>query len=190
MIFAVFYVLLATNRRYFARSPVDGFVQNLAPRLDSWSVIILGNLRRVNSVWAKLCPFPSTTAVAVKSGWCYCAALWPLHIMWLSFEKVNWSMLDKVLWIKVTTKVTTHTVSTSMYSLTFRVCVRTPPQYGQNGMANAAGASILSRVRGIFAGLRSACGVRWAWRITAGLCHAFLMLPLQHSPCTDCKSAQ
>jgi len=21
--------------------------------------------------------------------------------------------------------------------------------------------------------MRSACGVRWAWRITAGLCHAF-----------------
>jgi len=35
LVFAVFYVLLATNRRYFTRSPVDGFVQNLAPRLDS-----------------------------------------------------------------------------------------------------------------------------------------------------------
>jgi len=34
------------------------------------------------------------------------------------------------------------------------------------------------RRRGEFAGMRSvrvrhACGVRWAWRITAGLCHAF-----------------
>jgi len=34
------------------------------------------------------------------------------------------------------------------------------------------------RRRGVFAGMRSvrvrhACGVRWAWRITAGLCHAF-----------------
>ena len=48
--------------------------------------------------------------------------------------------------------------------------------------------------RGVFAGMRSAwhsaCGVRWAWRITAGLCHAFLVLPLQRNPCTDCKSAQ
>jgi len=35
-------------------------------------------------------------------------------------------------------------------------------------------------VRGISAGMCSACGrcgVRWGWRITAGLCHAFLVLP-------------
>jgi len=65
-----------------------------------------------------------------------------------------------------------------MYSLTFRIRVTAPPQYGRNGTAHAAGASILSPARGVFAGLRivrvrHACGVRWAWRITAGLCHAF-----------------
>ena len=65
-----------------------------------------------------------------------------------------------------------------MYSLTFRVRVTTPPQYGRNGTAHAAGASMLSPARGVFAGMRSvrvrhACGVRWAWRFTAWLCHAF-----------------
>jgi len=39
-----------------------------------------------------------------------------------------------------------------------------------------AGASISSLARGVFAGLRSECGVRWAWRATAGLCHAFLVV--------------
>jgi len=43
-----------------------------------------------------------------------------------------------------------------MYSLTFRVRVTTPPQYGRNGTAHAAGASILSLARGVFAGMRSA----------------------------------
>jgi len=65
-----------------------------------------------------------------------------------------------------------------MYSLTFRVRVTTVPQYGRNGTAHAAGASILLPARGVFAGRRSvrvwhACCVRWAWWITAGLCHAF-----------------
>jgi len=65
-----------------------------------------------------------------------------------------------------------------MYSLAFRVRVTTPPQYGRNGTAHTAGGSILSPARGVFAGMRSvrvrhACGVRWAWRITAVLCHAF-----------------
>jgi len=68
-----------------------------------------------------------------------------------------------------------------MYSLTFRVRVTTPPQYGWNGTAHAAGASMLALARGIFAGMRSvwhsACGMQWAWWITAGLCHAFLVLP-------------
>jgi len=63
-----------------------------------------------------------------------------------------------------------------MYSLTFRVHVTTPSQYGRNGMAHAAGASILSQAEGVFAGMHSAwhcVGVWWAWRMTAGLCHAF-----------------
>jgi len=34
-----------------------------------------------------------------------------------------------------------------------------------DNVAHAAGASILSLARGVFAGMRSACGVRWAWRI-------------------------
>jgi len=46
-----------------------------------------------------------------------------------------------------------------------------------DNVAHAAGASILLLVRGVFAGMRSACGVRWAWRITTGLCHVFLVLP-------------
>ena len=58
---------------------------------------------------------------------------------------------------------TRHRASTSMYSLTFRVRVTTPPQYGRNGTAPAAGASMLSPARGVFAGMRSvrvrhACG--------------------------------
>jgi len=63
-----------------------------------------------------------------------------------------------------------------MYLLTFRVRVTTPPQYGRNGMVHAAGASMLLPARGVFASMRSvqhACSVWWAWRITAGLCHAF-----------------
>jgi len=36
-----------------------------------------------------------------------------------------------------------------MYSLTFRVRVTTPPQYGRNGTAYAAGASMLSPARGV-----------------------------------------
>ena len=52
------------------------------------------------------------------------------------------------------------------------------PQYAGNGTAHAAGASILSPAMGVFAGMRNvhvrhACSVRWAWRITAGLCHTF-----------------
>jgi len=61
------------------------------------------------------------------------------------------------------TKSTWHRASTSTYSLTFRVRVTTPPQYGRNGTAHAAGASILSPEKGVFAGMRSvrvrhACG--------------------------------
>jgi len=53
------------------------------------------------------------------------------------------------------TNITRHRASTSVYSLTFRVLVTTPPQYGWNGTAHAAGASILSRARGVFASMRS-----------------------------------
>ena len=49
-----------------------------------------------------------------------------------------------------------HRASTSMYSLIFRVRVTTPPHYGRNGTAHAAGASILSLARGVFASIRSA----------------------------------
>jgi len=50
-----------------------------------------------------------------------------------------------------------------MYSLTFRVRVTTTPQYGGNGTAHAhaAGASMLSPAKGVFAGsvrVRHACG--------------------------------
>jgi len=73
---------------------------------------------------------------------------------------------------------TRHRVSTSMYSLTLRVRVTTPPQYGRSEMAHAAGVSILSPAREVLVSMRSvcvrhACGMWWAWRITTGLCHAF-----------------
>jgi len=65
--------------------------------------------------------------------------------------------------------------NTSMYSLTFRVRVTTPPAVWTkwNGVVadnvtHAARASILSLVRGVFAGMCSVCGVRWAWRIPMG----------------------
>jgi len=50
----------------------------------------------------------------------------------------------------------------------------------QTGTAHAVGASVLSLARVVFAGIRSArhCvrrAVGLAWRITAGLCHAFLV---------------
>ena len=69
--------------------------------------------------------------------------------------------------------LTGHRASTSiMYSLTFRARVTTPQQYGQNGTAHAAGASMLSPARGVFAGMRTvrgrcACSVQWAWRINS-----------------------
>jgi len=44
-----------------------------------------------------------------------------------------------------------------------------------DNVAQVANASSPLLVKGAFAGLRSACGVRWAWRATAGLCHAFLV---------------
>jgi len=50
---------------------------------------------------------------------------------------------------------TRHRASTSIYSLTLRVRGTTPPHYGRNGTAHAAGASILSPARGVFAGMRS-----------------------------------
>ena len=62
-------------------------------------------------------------------------------------------------------QATRHRASTSMYSLTFRVRVKTPPAVWTkwNGLvadnvAHAAGASILSPARGVFAGMRSVCG--------------------------------
>jgi len=68
--------------------------------------------------------------------------------------------------------------STSMYSLTFRVRVATPAQYGRNGTASLQITSHTQQARRFYrwcmrACVRSACGVRLAWRITAGLCHTF-----------------
>ena len=51
---------------------------------------------------------------------------------------------------------TRHRASTGMFWLTFRVRVTTAPQYGRNGTASAAGVSMLSLARGVFAGMRSA----------------------------------
>jgi len=63
-----------------------------------------------------------------------------------------------------------------MYSLTFRVRVTKLPQYGRNGTAHAAGASILSPARGVFAGMCSAwhCVRRMVgYMLVLALCHAF-----------------
>jgi len=57
--------------------------------------------------------------------------------------------------ISAVTEITRHTASTGMYSLTFRARTTTPPQYGRNGTAHAAGAPMLSPARGVFDGMRS-----------------------------------
>jgi len=83
-----------------------------------------------------------------------------------------------------------------MYSLTFCIHVITPLQYGRNGTALLQITSRVQQARQFYhwRGESSpACIVRaawWAWRITAGLCHAFLRLPQQRNPCTNCKYAQ
>jgi len=74
-----------------------------------------------------------------------------------------------------------------MYSLTFRICVITPLQYGQNRTAHTAGALVFvvgewsqsspaCVVRG------TACGVRWAWWITAGLSTHFHNVAIATQP--------
>jgi len=55
-----------------------------------------------------------------------------------------------------------------------------------DNVAQAANATSRSLVRGVFAGLRSACGVRWAWPATAGLCHAFLHRVSKNAPLLAC----
>ena len=76
-------------------------------------------------------------------------------------------------------KKTRHRASTSMYSLTFRVRVATPAHCGRNGTASLQITSHTQQARRFYRWcVRSAYGVRWAWRITAGLCHAF---PCCHS---------
>ena len=79
-----------------------------------------------------------------------------------------------IMYINLTSTETRHRASTCMYLLTFRVCVTTPPQYGQNGTVHEVRRFYHWQGESVFAGMRSAwhC-VRWVWRITAGLCHAF-----------------
>jgi len=67
----------------------------------------------------------------------------------------------------MTTKLTRHRASTSMYSLTFRVHVGTPAQYGRNGTASLQITSQTPNLHVYFiagacvrACVRSACGVR------------------------------
>jgi len=90
----------------------------------------------------------------------------------------------RALWRAVKTQLGIERVqacraSTSMYSLTFRVCVATPTQYGRNGTASLQITSHTQQARRFYRWcvracvVRAACGVRRAWRITAGLCHAF-----------------
>ena len=84
-------------------------------------------------------------------------------------EYSNWASIDVTAaqpssWLQWVTYLTRHRASTSMYSLTFRVHVATPVQYGRNGtaslvvadnVAHAAGASILSLARACV--VRAAC---------------------------------
>jgi len=63
-----------------------------------------------------------------------------------------------------------------MYWQTFRVRVTTPPQYERNGTAHAAGSSILSPTRGVFAGMRSV-RVRHACAGPGGLPSISIVLP-------------
>ena len=69
---------------------------------------------------------------------------------------------------------TRHRASTSTYSLTFRVRVKHPRSMNEMERSMQQARQCYRR-RGetVFASMRSACGVQGAWRITAGLCHAF-----------------
>ena len=63
------------------------------------------------------------------------------------------------------TNLNRHRASTSMYSLTFRVRVATPAQYGRNGTASLQITSHTQQARRFYhwcvpACVRSACGVR------------------------------
>jgi len=71
-------------------------------------------------------------------------------------EKLGPTTTQPTAQYKVSRTITTrHRASTSMYSLTFRVRVATPAQYGRNGTASL---QIKSHTQE--ACVRSACGVR------------------------------
>ena len=119
-----------------------------------------------------------------------CVTVCHIHALCRNVENLENLSANKKLLIKTKTR---HRASTSMYSLTFRVRVTTPPQHGRNGKAHTAGASILSLAMGVFAVMRSAwhcvrravglADYRWA------LLRIF-SVAIQRNPCTDCKSAQ
>jgi len=87
---------------------------------------------------------------------------------------------------------TRHRVSTSMYSLTFRIRVATPAQYGRNGTASLQITSHTQQAGRFYRWCVRACVVRalgladYRWALP----HISIMLPWQRIPCTDCKSAQ
>jgi len=65
-----------------------------------------------------------------------------------------------------TCELTRHRASTSMYSLTFRNRITTPPQYGRNGTVHAAGASILSLAYVVcVCGMRAVGLVDYRWAL-------------------------
>ena len=82
------------------------------------------------------------------------SAMWPHHHMPCNHIIIGLAQIVTSGWGQQQTR---HRASTTTYSLTFRVRVTTPSQYGRNGTAHAAGASILSPARGVFAGMRSVC---------------------------------
>jgi len=77
-----------------------------------------------------------------------------------------------------------------MYSLTLCVRVTTPPQYGRNGMAHAAAASILSQTKRVFASMRLwlACGGPGG--LPLGSATHFHTGAIATQPVHHCKSAQ
>jgi len=104
---------------------------------------------------------------------CWVSAwFWPLHVCLCLLASLV--VTDRCVFVNLQVQqcsplvlitITRHRASTSMYSLTFCARVTTPPQYGQNGTAHAAGASMLSPVRGSLpacvacvCGMRAACG--------------------------------
>jgi len=98
----------------------------------------------------------------------------PLHSRY--HNSLNPSICLQRFWpIDISATIQTrHRASASMYSLTFRVHVTTPRSVDEMERRTQQVRRLYCR-RGESspASTVCGCGVRWAWQITAGLCHAF-----------------